>query len=170
MEVTYTFKKNDTVRCLVPIQIPGWATVCTVGYSFTVEVVQHDGTLLLSRSGPAGKAIVKAGDVEPAYQIVGGLSYSSRTTSDVIAVLEDARSNRRRIRVHYGDRETGRDWQERYGVEGTVGTSTGPTKIPLMIHSRRSFGGPGLLDDCIVRITMAGKNGSVLYLHPTYHV
>jgi hypothetical protein len=49
---------------------------------------------------------------------------------------------------------------------GTIGRSTGTIKIPLLINNSRSFGGPGLLDDCIIKITVDKKT---VYSHPLYH-
>jgi hypothetical protein len=167
--IVMDFKRNQLVRCLIEVHIPGWKAICTPGYCFTVEHVNPDDTLTLSRSGPLGRVTVKASDVEPAHKVYAGISYSSRTPETVVRVCETARKAGQRIRVHLGDRETGRDWLEEHDVEGTIGNSMGPTKIPLLIHSRRSLGGPGLLDDAIVKISTTGKRRRTLYQHPTYH-
>ena len=86
-----TFKVQHTVRSLVEIQMPNWATSSPLGYLFVVTQVNDNGTLLVSRSSPQGQATVRAEDVEPAYQVVNGISYSSRTSAAVIEVLEAAR-------------------------------------------------------------------------------
>jgi len=44
----------------------------------------------------------------------------------------------------------------------------GPIKIPLLVYSRRSYGGPGLLDNHIVKIVDAQTKRTV-YQHPAYH-
>lgn len=101
--------------------------------------------------------------------IVNGTTYHSNTPRKVIGILERARANGDRIRVHYGDTGTGQDWGDVYDVTGTIGRSTGPIKIPLMIANSRSTGGPGILDHCIVRIRWANRaQGGDLYRHPTY--
>lgn len=104
--------------------------------------------------------------IDGKYQIVDGTYYDARTPAEVVRVLEQARHSRTRIRIHLGDTVTGRDWLEEWDVTGTVGRSMGPVKIPLMIASSRSSGGPGILDHCIVRIRTKGRD---LYRQPNYH-
>lgn len=102
------------------------------------------------------------------YKVVNGMSFDIRTNDKVIAVLDNALRNRTRIRVHYGDIETGKDWNDVYDVTGYVGRSSGSIKIPLLVHNTRSMGGGGLLDHCIIKITTsAGKH--LLYQQPNYH-
>lgn len=115
--------------------------------------------------------IVPCMSEEPAmkeYKTINGTSYDVRTPEKVVAILENARQNRTRLHVSLGDTESGRDWLEENMVHGFIGRSTGSIKIPLLIHNRRSLGGPGLLDHCIVRIRTS-SGGRVLYQHPGYH-
>jgi hypothetical protein len=104
---------------------------------------------------------------EEKYQVENGTYYDAHTPRAVVLILEGVRTHETRIRLYYGDRETGRDWNECYDVTGRVGRSTGPIKIPLLIHNRRSMGGAGILDRCIIKITTA-KGGKVLYQQPNY--
>jgi len=73
-----------------------------------------------------------------------------------------------RMRFHYGDPKTGQLWGD--VVVGYVGRSTGRVKIPLVVHNSRSYGGQGLLDDCILLVDEARKNRhggrDVYYRHP----
>jgi len=105
------------------------------------------------------------------YKTFSGTSYDARTPDEVVAVLERARLNKTRLHISLGETDgpnAGRDWLEEWGSHGYIGRSTGTVKIPLLIANRRSLGGPGLLDHCIIRIrTSAG--GRVLYQHPAYH-
>ena len=102
------------------------------------------------------------------YKTINGTSYDVRTPDEVVAILENARKTRTRLHVSLGDSESGRDWIEENMVHGVIGRSTGSIKIPLLIHNRRSLGGPGLLDHCIVRIRES-LGGRVLWSHPRYH-
>ena len=100
--------------------------------------------------------------------LINGTDYDNRTPEAVANILESSRLLRHRIRIFYGDRETGRDWGEENDVTGYVGRSTGASKIPLLVHNSRSYGGGALLDHCIVKI-MDTHTKRVLYSHPTYH-
>lgn len=107
--------------------------------------------------------------MEKQYQVVNGTYYDARTNKEVINVLEQARTNRTRIVVDYGDVETGRSWQEEFDIAGYVGRSTGNIKIPLLVYNARSMGGGAMLDHCIVKISLS-KGKKVLYKHPKYFV
>lgn len=105
--------------------------------------------------------------MEEKYKVVDGTSFHKDTPMAVCQILNDAMKNRsQKIRIFYGDTETGRDWNEAYDIFGYIGRSMGPVKIPLMIYSHRSGGGPGILDHCIVRITIDKRN---VYRHPKYY-
>src|SRR5687768_7388918 len=78
--------------------------------------------------------------------------YHAEVDDRVIQILEEARIERTRLRVYYGDILTGEDWDEIYGVTGYIGMSTGEEPIPLLVYNSRSYGGGALLDDAIVKI------------------
>lgn len=107
--------------------------------------------------------------METKHIVVNGTYYDSRTPRAVMDALENARLSKKRIRLHYGDIATGRDWLDEWDVSGTVGRSTGPIKIPLIIANARSCGGPGILDHCIVRIRTTVAPFVDLYRHKKYH-
>jgi len=100
--------------------------------------------------------------------VVDGTTYKDATPQRVVDILESSRKNRERLCIRYGDKETGRDWGD-MRMCGHVGRSTGTEKIPLLIKTRRSMGGEGILDDAIIEIRKPGKTPRVLYRHPKYH-
>lgn len=108
--------------------------------------------------------------MEKQYQVVNGTFYDVRTNQEVINILEEARKNRTRIVVDYGDVETGRSWEEEFDICGYVGRSFGGKfNIPLLVHNKRSMGGGSLLDHCVIKISLS-KGKKVLYKHPKYFV
>lgn len=97
------------------------------------------------------------------YKVINGTSYHAETSQDVINVLESVRNNpRKRIRIYFGDIETGGCWNEEHDIFGYIGISTGANKIPLLIANKRSYGGGALLDHCIIKIKES-KGNRVLY-------
>jgi len=96
-------------------------------------------------------------------KIVNGTSYQSETPESLISVLETIRKQGTRVRVLYGDVKSGVSWND--DALGRIGRSTGPDKIPLIVHNKRSLGGPALLDDCILQVKES-KGGKTLWSHP----
>ena len=101
------------------------------------------------------------------YQERNGTSYNVKTADSMVGLLEAIRLEHARVRFHWGDTTTGQDWGDVYDVCGTISRSTGPIKIPILIHNRRSLGGGAILDHCIVKITTT-RGKQVLYQHPNY--
>jgi hypothetical protein len=105
------------------------------------------------------------------YKEYNGIYYQENTSDEIVSLLDWIKENNIRVRFHWGDTKTGKDWGDRYDVTGTIGRSTGEIKIPLLIKSKRSIGGGHLLDDCIVMIKYANKKqGGIIYKHPKYHI
>lgn len=100
------------------------------------------------------------------YKVVDGVSFYEGTNEIVVSILLDAIARRDRIRIFYGDVESGKDWCETYDTIGTVGLSCGTEKIPLIIHSTRSMGGDAILTENIVKIT---RNKKVIYQQHNYN-
>lgn len=101
------------------------------------------------------------------YKVYNGTWYYFNTPDKIIQILDSAIENHCRIRVFYGDTETGRDWMEIYDTIGYVGRSCGKVNIPLLIKNRRSYGGCPILTDNIVKITI---DKFVVYQHLNYHL
>lgn len=108
------------------------------------------------------------------YKVVNGTAYHEETPDAVVNILENARNSGRETRLRFalGDTETGEDWNEIYDTTGYIGRSTGTIKIPLLIAKVTSYGGPAILDHCIVKIERKRKGEreyTEVYRHPKYH-
>jgi hypothetical protein len=95
--------------------------------------------------------------------IINGTTYNDATHSQVVRILEESLCTKKRLVILYGDVKTGKPWGD--VLRGHVGRSTGSIKIPLLICTKRSMGGEGLLEQCIVEIRES-KGGRVLYQVP----
>ncbi len=144
------------------------------------DVVRDRTILYFKRMGLAPPNPVPYGDHE-AYELYESAerqyiahpaskatTFEPHTPDPVIAILEDARCRLVRLRIFYGDRETGRDWNEENDVLGYIGRSMGPIRVPLLIKTRASTGGFAILTAHIVRIQSASDK-RVLWQHATYH-
>ena len=67
--------------------------------------------------------------------------YHEQTPQSLRDLLERIRLNGWRVHFYWGDTETGQDWGDMYDVTGKLGRSTGPKKIPILLHNSRSLGG-----------------------------
>jgi len=108
------------------------------------------------------------------YKIINDTAYHVETPDKVVSILEEARQNKDiRLRLCYGDTDTGLDWSDVYDTMGYIGRSTGSIKVPLLIKTSRSSGGGALLDHCIIKIEQKHSNNShyvEVYRHPQYHL
>ena len=96
-------------------------------------------------------------------------TFNNETSDKVKAALVDCYHSKARIRVWYGDTDTGVSWLEEYDTIGTIGRSGGQVKIPLLIKNSRSIGGCGILCHCIIRIDVIGSKRTI-YKHPLFNV
>ena len=101
------------------------------------------------------------------YKVYNGTWYCFDTPDMVIQILDNAMKNHERIRVFYGDADTGCDWCDFFDTIGYVGRSTGYMKAPLLLNNSRSIGGTSILDGSIVKITI---DKVVVYQHLNYHL
>lgn len=95
-----------------------------------------------------------------------GTWFDYSTPTKIRTILEQYRKEGGRLRLFYGDTQTGRCWMEENDVLGKIGRSTGTMKIPLLI-AEGECGGPGILDSCVVRILDADTREE-LYLQKNY--
>ena len=95
-----------------------------------------------------------------------GTWFDPDTHPEVKRQLELAMKGGYRLRIEYGDRETGQAWDDRPNA-GTISRSMGPMKVPLLIRRAGSYGGDSVLDACIVKISET-PGGRLLWQHPTY--
>ena len=90
------------------------------GYSF--EYVNYDGTWFRY-----GKNIRNEGwkykENEKLWKVLSSLVHSGK-----------------RVRIWYGDTETGRSWNVESEVTGTIGRSNGKIAILILIKNSRSYG------------------------------
>lgn len=87
------------------------------------------------------------------------------TNPQVTVALEQARLSGKRVRFMLGDTATGRDWMEENDVAGYIGRSSGTQKVPILLERKSSDGGGALLEHCIIRLFVDGKE---VYRHPLY--
>lgn len=130
-------------------------------------VLEELGDVVANRGSLAQYALYRA-----ALSMVGkrdlGTWFAPGTDSRVKTILEAARDNGTRLRLHYGDVETGAAWSDK-PESGKIGRSMGPLKVPLLIRTRRSSGGEAILTNCIVKIEGAATK-RVLFAHPGFHI
>ena len=84
-------------------------------------------------------------------------------------MLQCAYGQQYRIRVWYGDTDSGNAWNDFHDVKGKVSFSNGETPIPILIATSRSHGGGSILTDCIVRIDII-EDKRTMYKHENFHV
>lgn len=94
-------------------------------------------------------------------------TFNDRTPQEVRSELEHARLRDMRVRLWYGDTDTGKAWPEEHDVIGYIGRSSGRIRVPIILHNRFSASGPAIIDHRIVRIDEIATRNTV-YQHPTF--
>lgn len=95
--------------------------------------------------------------------------FEENTCDKVKKALIDCYHSKSRIRIWYGDTDTGVPWLDEYDIIGTVGRSGGQVKIPLLLKNARSSGGGGILTNRIIRIDIISSKHTI-YEHPLFCV
>ena len=95
--------------------------------------------------------------------------FHAETSEAIKCLLIRLNESGERVRLVYGDTKTGQSWHEENDTIGTIGSSSGAQKIPLLIHNARSSGGVGVgvLDNCILGV-LSVKRNVWLYTAPNY--
>lgn len=106
--------------------------------------------------------------IEMVETVIQGITYNC--DKEMAERLHAIKVGGTRVRFHWGDPETGVDWDEEYDIKGYIGNSLGPTKIPILLYNKGSFGGGAIMCNNIVRITETVKPYKVIYEHPEYHM
>lgn len=134
----------------------------------------------------AGIPLPSVGDVSAercGHWVLNGTHFPGGVNAELCRALEYLRLARIRVRVEY-DFRRGRRPGDPVLVDdmeyGYVGRSSGPCKVPLLIHSRASSGGPMFSVGNVIRVRTSSKrakrypgevkvNGYVVYWeHPDY--
>lgn len=97
-----------------------------------------------------------------------GTAFHIDTDNEICRILDEAIQSKKRLKIYLGDTKTGRDWNEEHDTIGRIGRSYGINKIPLLIRSSKSIGGPAILDYCIVKIKDIAT-GRTLFHVPNYY-
>jgi len=95
-----------------------------------------------------------------------GTWYHASTPPAVIAILERAISIGSRLRLWFGDTETGKASDQKYDVVGFIGRGASQISLPLLLPSIDSHGGVPISDHQIVAIAR-GPGNVFAYEHPT---
>jgi len=96
-------------------------------------------------------------------------AFEKGTPDGVRKALIGAWMKRLRVRIFYGNTETGEQYLEDLDVIGKVGRSVGHSKVALMVHNSRSLGGGQIDTDRILRITCT-KTKRDLYRADNYRM
>jgi hypothetical protein len=105
---------------------------------------------------------------ETTYQLIEDgnnlpLAYRIETNKKVVDALEYCRKKRLRVKLNYGDIETGKSWNEEHDTIGYVSMSKGyEARFPILVYNARAYGGGSLMDNNVLKITES-KGKRVLY-------
>jgi hypothetical protein len=101
-----------------------------------------------------------------------GTSYEAGTPPEISGIIDQEMDSNNRLRLFYGNTETGNDWNEEFHTIGYVSRSSGKVKVPILLPHADSKKGITILTTHIVKIIKINnsRRGSdvVLYQHPEY--
>lgn len=96
------------------------------------------------------------------------LYFDKETDIEAAMVLNSLWRSKKRVKIYYGDKETGKNWYETYDIFGRIGRTTGTKKAPILVYSKRSYGGGLISTNCILAIRESSIKGAFLYQHPNF--
>lgn len=91
------------------------------------------------------------------------------TSDSLIAVLKRYENKPYRIRIWYGNKQTGEAWNEEYDIAGTIGRSSGTIKVPILLKTKNSHFGGAILVGNIIRIDDI-KDKRTLWQADNFHI
>lgn len=103
------------------------------------------------------------------YKTINGHSYDPETPDEIITILERVAKSHTTIRIWHGDQKTGKATLDENDIEGRVGFSMGPIKVPLLVPNGDD-GGPALSTGFIVKIVTHHTKKTVLYENELFHL
>lgn len=102
-------------------------------------------------------------------KVLNDIWYHIDTPNEVIRILNTAYENREttRVRLFFGDKDTGKDYGQIYNTLGYVKRTIGNYKIAILTSRKDSPTGDSIEADLIVKITI---DKQVVYQHPKYNI
>lgn len=108
------------------------------------------------------------------FTVTGDPFYVEKKTPDAVrCVLSELYLMRtlrsRRVRVWYGNEQTGRAWNDMHNVAGYIGRTLDRYPRPALMSFKSSVEGEVLTTNKIVRIDIV-ETGETVYAHDNFHV
>ena len=86
------------------------------------------------------------------YKVCEGLFFKSCTSDQLVNIITYLYLTKDKVRLYYGNNETGEVSLDEYDLYGTIGKSTGIIKVPLLIPKINSISGSAISTSLIVGI------------------
>lgn len=108
------------------------------------------------------------------FRYVGDPFYCDvKTPDEVRNVLAEVYEKRRikslRLRIWYGNVQTGRAWNDTFNVKGYIARTAARYPQPLLVQFKSSIEGEVLSTSKIVRIDIV-ESGETVYAHENFHI
>lgn len=100
-------------------------------------------------------------------KVFKGLYFDDAADDEVIKAIYIAQMNRDKVKIYWGDTETGIPWAEEHDTIGKIGKSTGTKPIALLVPAN-SYGGQYISGKNILAIVTYPDRKYTLYKHPSF--